>query len=90
MVSASITSLQMVNPAFGDAIARGVSNHSVIFFDELQAPFRNSLNNLVADYRNQINPITGFDEMQNFSRSMLSTNSEFFEVGQANFPKYIK
>ena len=85
MVSASITSLQMVNPAFGDAIARGVSNHSVIFFDELQAPFRNSLNNLVADYRNQINPITGFDEMQNFSRSMLSTNSEFFEVGQANF-----
>ena len=85
MVSASLTSLQMVNPAFGDAIARGVSNHSVIFFDELQAPFRNSLNNLVADYRNQINPITGFDEMQNFSRSMLSTNSEFFEVGQANF-----
>ena len=85
MVSASLTSLQMVNPAFGDAISRGVSNHSVIFFDELQAPFRNSLNNLVADYRNQINPITGFDEMQNFSRSMLSTNSEFFEVGQANF-----
>jgi hypothetical protein len=75
----------MINPAFGDAIARGVNNHSVIFFDELQAPFRNSLNNLIADYRNQINPITGFDEMQNFSRSMLSTNSEFFEVGQANF-----
>ena len=71
MVSASLTSLQMVNSAFGDAIARGVSNHSVIFFDELQAPFRNSLNNLVADYRNQINPITGFDEMQNFSRSCL-------------------
>jgi hypothetical protein len=85
MVSASLTSLQMINPAFGDAIARGVNNHSVIFFDELQAPFRNSLNNLIADYRNQINPITGFDEMQNFSRSMLSTNSEFFEVGQANF-----
>ena len=85
MVSASLTSLQMINPAFGDAIARGVNNHSVIFFDELQAPFRNSLNNLVADYRNQINPIAGFDEMQNFSRSMLSTNSEFFEVGQANF-----
>ena len=84
MVSASLTSLQMVNPAFGDAISRGVSNHSVIFFDELQAPFRNSLNNLVADYRNQINPIAGFDEMQNFSISMLSTNSEFFEVGQAN------
>jgi hypothetical protein len=85
MISASLTSLQMINPAFGDAIARGVNNHSVIFFDELQAPFRNSLNNLIADYRNQINPITGFDEMQNFSRSMLSTNSEFFEVGQANF-----
>ena len=85
MVSASLTSLQMVNSAFGDAIARGISNHSVIFFDELQAPFRNSLNNLVADYRNQINPITGFDEMQNFSRSMLSTHNEFFEVGQANF-----
>lgn len=85
MVSATLTSLQMVNPAFGDSIAKGISNHSVIFFDELQAPFRNSLNNLVADYRNQINPITGFDEMQNFSRSMLSTNSEFFEVGQSNF-----
>ena len=85
MVSASLTSLQMINTAFGDSIARGVSNHSVIFFDELQAPFRNSLNNLVVDYRNQINLITGFDEMQNFSRSILSTNSEFFEVGQANF-----
>ena len=84
MVNASLTSLQMVNPAFGDSIAKGISNHSVIFFDELQAPFRNSLNNLVADYRNQINPIIGFDEMQNFSRSMLSTNNEFFEVGQVN------
>jgi len=85
MVSASLTSLQMITPAFGDAIARGVSNHSVIFFDELQAPFRNSLNNLVADYRNQINPIIGFDEMHNFSRSMSHTDSEFFEVGHANF-----
>ena len=85
MVNASFTSLQMITPAFGDAIARGVSNHSVIFFDELQAPFRNSLNNLVADYRNQINPIIGFDEMHNFSRSMSHTDSEFFEVGHANF-----
>jgi hypothetical protein len=85
MVSASLTSLQLITPAFGDAIARGVSNHSVIFFDELQAPFRNSLNNLVADYRNQINPIIGFDEMHNFSRSMSHTDSEFFEVGHANF-----
>ena len=85
MVSASLTSLQMINPSFGDAIARGVSNHSLIFFDELQAPFRNSLNNLISDYRNQINSITGFDEMQNFSRSMLNSSSEFFEVGESNY-----
>jgi subtilisin family serine protease len=85
MVSASLTSLQMTNPAFGDAFARGVSNHSVIFFDELQAPFRNSLNYLVTDYRNQVNSITGFNEMQDFSRSMLHSESEFFEVGQSNF-----
>ena len=85
MVSSSLTSLQMINPAFGDAIARGVNNHSVIFFDELQAPFRNSLNHLVTDYRNQLNSITGFNEMQNFSRSMLNSASEFFEVGQSNF-----
>ena len=85
MVSASLTSLQMINPSFGDAIARGVSNHSLIFFDELQAPFRNSLNNLISDYRNQINTITGFDEMQNFSRSMLNSSSEFFEVGESNY-----
>jgi hypothetical protein len=85
MVSSSLTSLQMINPAFGDAIARGVNNHSVIFFDELQAPFRNSLNHLVTDYRNQINSITGFDEMQDFSRSILNSASEFFEVGQSNY-----
>ncbi len=85
MVSASLTSLQMINPSFGDAIGRGVSNHSLIFFDELQAPFRNSLNNLISDYRNQINSITGFDEMQNFSRSMLNSSSEFFEVGESNY-----
>jgi len=85
MVSASLTSLQMINPSFGDAIARGVNNHSLIFFDELQAPFRNSLNNLISDYRNQINSITGFDEMQNFSRSMLNSSSEFFEVGESNY-----
>ena len=85
MVSSSLTSLQMINPAFGDAIARGVNNHSVIFFDELQAPFRNSLNHLVTDYRNQLNSITGFDEMQDFSRSILNSASEFFEVGQSNY-----
>ena len=85
MVSSSLTSLQMINPAFGDAIARGVNNHSVIFFDELQAPFRNSLNHLVTDYRNQINSIMGFDEMQDFSRSILNSASEFFEIGQSNY-----
>ncbi|MBT7676575.1 MAG: hypothetical protein HN625_07265, partial [Flavobacteriaceae bacterium] len=85
MISSNLTSLQMVNPAFGDAISRGINNQSVIFFDELQAPFRNSLNSLVSGYNNQINSVAGFDGMQDFSRSMINSSSEFFEVGKSSF-----
>ena len=36
----------LTSPSFGDAITNGIGNHSVIFFDELDAPFRRSLNSL--------------------------------------------
>ena len=54
MTPAIFTSIQLTSPSFGDAITNGLSNQSVIFFDELDAPFRRSLNGLVSDYRNQI------------------------------------
>ena len=54
MTPAIFSNVQLTSPSFGDAIAKGIGSHSVIFFDELNAPFRRSLSSLVSDYRDQI------------------------------------
>jgi hypothetical protein len=85
MTSAESTTINLTNPAFGDALSRSIGNQTVIFFDELHAPFRHSLNGLVSDYRNQVRNLHGYDEMLDLSSQTQTTNDTFFEVGFANF-----
>lgn len=81
MAPAIFTSIQLTSPSFGDALSNGIGNHSVIFFDELNAPFRRSLGSLTSDYRNQIINLDGFDGMQRpITHKLYSDNSEF-EIG---------
>ena len=51
MTPAIFSNIQLTSPSFGDAIANGIGNDTVIFFDELDAPFRRSLKSLATDYR---------------------------------------
>jgi hypothetical protein len=69
MVPAIFSNIQLTSPSFGDAITNGIGNHSVIFFDALDAPFRRSLSSLVSDYRNQIINMDGFES---YSKSYFS------------------
>ena len=81
MTPAIFSNIQLTSPSFGDAITNGIGNHSVIFFDALDAPFRRSLNSLVSDYRNQIINMDGFGNIQNpISHSVITDNSEL-EIG---------
>ena len=81
MTPAIFSNIQLTSPSFGDAIAKGIGNHSVIFFDELNAPFRRSLSSLVSDYRDQIINMDGFDSMQTpISHTLFSQDAEF-EIG---------
>ena len=81
MTPAIFSNIQLTSPSFGDAITNGIGNHSVIFFDALDAPFRRSLSSLVSDYRNQIINMDGFGSIQNpISHSVITDESEF-EIG---------
>ena len=81
MTPAIFSNVQLTSPSFGDAIAKGIGSHSVIFFDELNAPFRRSLSSLVSDYRDQIINMDGFDRMQTpISHTLFSQDVEF-EIG---------
>ena len=81
MTPAIFSNIQLTSPSFGDAITNGIGNHSVIFFDELDAPFRRSLSSLVSDYTNQIINMDGFGGIQNpISHSVITDDSEF-EIG---------
>ena len=81
MTPAIFSNIQLTSPSFGDAITNGIGNHSVIFFDALDAPFRRSLSSLVSDYRNQIINMDGFGSIQNpISHSVITDNSEL-EIG---------
>ena len=81
MTPAIFSNIQLTSPSFGDAITNGIGNHSVIFFDSLDAPFRRSLSSLVSDYRNQIINMDGFGSIQNpISHSVITDNSEL-EIG---------
>ena len=81
MTSAIFSNIQLTSPSFGDAITNGIGNHSVIFFDSLDAPFRRSLSSLVSDYRNQIIDMDGFGSIQNPISHSVITNESEFEIG---------
>ena len=84
MTPAAFSNIQLTSPSFGDAIANGIGDHSVIFFDELDAPFRRSLSGQISDYRNQIINMDGFASIQSpVSHTMLNGSSEL-EIGTLN------
>ena len=84
MTPAIFSNIQLTSPSFGDAFTKGIGTHSVIFFDELNAPFRRSLSSLVSDYRDQIINMDGFDSMQTpISHTLFSQDAEF-EIGGLN------
>ena len=85
MISAAFTSIHLTNPSFGDAISRGIKNETVIFFDELQAPFRRPLSGIISDYRNQIINLNGYDEMDNYYTKTSITEDSFFQVGSSYY-----
>ena len=82
---AIFTGIQLTSPSFGDAISNGISNQSVIFFDDLNAPFRRSLNGLVSDYRNQIINLDGYEDLHNFTTETNDSENSFFQVGKSNY-----
>ena len=82
MTPAIFSSMQLTSPSYGDSISKGIGNHSVIFFDALDAPFRRSLSSLVTDYRNQIINFDEFENIQNpISHSVIKGGYEF-EIGK--------
>jgi len=81
MAPAAFTSINLTNPSFGDSITRGINNQTVIFFDELQAPFRRPLNGVISDYRDQIMNLNGYDEMDNYKTRTAVNDDSFFQIG---------
>ena len=81
MVSASFTSIQLTSPSFGDALSNGIANQTIIFFDELDAPFRSSLESLTSDYRNQIVNLDSFNGMQQPIPRAIYEDDGVFEIG---------
>ena len=78
---AAFTSIHLTNPSFGDSITRGINNQTVIFFDELQAPFRRPLNGIISDYRYQIMNLNGYDEIDNYKTRTAVNDDSFFQIG---------
>ena len=87
MVPAIFSSLQLTSPSFGDAITNGIGNQSVIFFDELEAPFRQSLSSLTSDYRNQIVNMGGFESYQQPQSYSVFNNQYEFEISTLSTDK---
>jgi len=81
MVPAALTSIHLTSPSFGDAISNGVASQTIIFFDELGAPFRGSVESLTTDYRNQIINLDGFDYMQQATPQVMDAEDSVFEIG---------
>ena len=81
MAPAIFSNIQLTSPSFGDAISNGIGNHSVIFFDELDAPFRSSLSSLATDYRNQIINMDGFENMQTPISHIVTSGETELEIG---------
>ena len=88
MTPAIFSNIQLTSPSFGDAISNGIGNHSIIFFDELDAPFRRSLGSLTSDYRNQIINMDGYESMQiPISHTVTSGETEL-EIGGQKIDKH--
>ena len=88
MTPSSLSGLQLTSPSFGDAISNGIGNQSIIFFDELQAPFRQPLKSITTDYRNQYFNLNAYQSMQNaIYKKMYSKESEF-EIGTYNIDNH--
>ena len=81
MAPAIFSNIQLTSPSFGDAINNGIGNHSVIFFDELDAPFRRSLGSLTSDYRNQIINMDGYESMQTRISQIVTSGESELEIG---------
>jgi hypothetical protein len=80
MVPALFTGIQLTSPSFGDAVSNGVANQTIIFFDELDAPFRGAVKNLTTDYRNQIINLDRFENMYQSSPQIIDSQDNVFEI----------
>jgi len=80
MVPALFTGIQLTSPSFGDAVSNGVANQTIIFFDELDAPFRGAVDNLTTDYRNQIVNLDGYEHMYQSTPQVIDTQDNVLEM----------
>ena len=80
MVPAFFTGIQLTSPSFGDALSNGVANQTVIFFDELDAPFRGAVKNLTTDYRNQIVNLDGYEHMYQSTPQIIDSQDNVLEM----------
>ena len=84
MTPAAFTSMQLTSPSFGDALTTGVANQTIIFFDELGAPFRGSVANLTTDYRSQIMGLNNFDHIYKEATQIIGSDADVFEISTYN------
>ena len=80
MVPALFTGIQLTSPSFGDAVSNGVANQTIIFFDELDAPFRGAVENLTTDYRNQIVNLDGYEHMYQSTPQIIDSQDNVLEM----------
>ena len=80
MVPAFFTGIQLTSPSFGDAVSNGVANQTIIFFDELDAPFRGAVDNLTTDYRNQIVNLDGYEHMYQSTPQIIDSQDNVLEM----------
>ena len=80
MVPALFTGIQLTSPSFGDAVSNGVANQTIIFFDELDAPFRGTVENLTTDYRNQIVNLDGYEHMYQSTPQIIDSQDTVLEM----------
>ena len=80
MTPAAFTSMQLTSPSFGDALTTGVANQTIIFFDELGAPFRGSVANLTTDYRSQIMGLNNFDHIYKEATQIIGSDADVFKL----------
>ena len=80
MVPALFTGIQLTSPSYGDAVSNGVANQTIIFFDELGAPFRGAVENLTTDYRNQIMNLDGYEHMHQSTPQIIDSMDNVLEI----------